>query len=598
MKRQFKKYFSFFLLGTVVLCAGSCKKVFDLQPKDVVDNTQMYRNVYDADAAVIGVYGKLMKLAKQYVLLNELRADLMDITANADVNLRQVSEHNVSGNNPYTDPRPFYEVIINCNDVLKNFDIMYHNSKLKQAEYYQRYSDVAAIRSWVYLQLGIHFGKIPYVTDPLAKVSDLSDASKFPIIELQPLIDTLVKFVESLPFLNDYPGGTTLLTTVDGYSTQKFFINKNMLLGDLYLWDGQYNKAAVSYRKVMDINGGAGQNETYYAQYRVTYTGEATVGYSRTGDASSLIYTPGWRYLFERGQDNSFNWEWIWVLPFDSRFAPDNPFIDLFSNSGGSYLVRPSQQAIDNWNSQQQTVLVSGAPAAAMPFDARANFTYRTINGQPVIMKYIYNYMGLNNTPIDILNRSGKWFIWRATTLHLRFAEAANRDGKYKVAYALVNRGLRDTYDNGNISTLTTDSIGSVWRSYNGARDNTLNEQTFLPYPYDFDAREGTSPLYRSTWYRNTGVRGRANLYAVKLPTTDSVTNVENMIINENGLELAYEGSRWPDLLRVAIRRNDPAFLADKVYAKLTKSGMSAGAAAQVRAKLMAKDWFLPFKWQ
>jgi hypothetical protein len=47
----------------------------------------------------------------------------------------------------------------------------------------------------------------------------------------------------------------------------------------------------------------------------------------------------------------------------------------------------------------------------------------------------------------------------------------------------------------------------------------------------------------------------------------------------------------------VAIRRNDPAFIADKIYNKLIKSGISAGAANAARAKLMAKNWYLPFKW-
>ena len=84
----------------------------------------------------------------------------------------------------------------------------------------------------------------------------------------------------------------------------------------------------------------------------------------------------------------------------------------------------------------------------------------------------------------------------------------------------------------------------------------------------------------------------------VTLPTTDSVTNVENMIIQEDALELAYEGDRWQDLLRVAIRRNDPSFIADKVYNKLSKSGLSGGAAGAARTKLLSKDWFFPFKWQ
>ena len=71
---------------------------------------------------------------------------------------------------------------------------------------------------------------------------------------------------------------------------------------------------------------------------------------------------------------------------------------------------------------------------------------------------------------------------------------------------------------------------------------------------------------------------------------------IEDMVIAEDGLELAYEGQRWSDLLRVAIRRNEPAFIADKIYDKLRKSGLSAGAANAARTKLMGKNWFLPFK--
>ncbi|MBO9200496.1 MULTISPECIES: hypothetical protein [Niastella] len=71
---------------------------------------------------------------------------------------------------------------------------------------------------------------------------------------------------------------------------------------------------------------------------------------------------------------------------------------------------------------------------------------------------------------------------------------------------------------------------------------------------------------------------------------------IEDQVISEAGLELAYEGRRWPDLLRIALRRNDPAFLADKIYNKLAAEHNPA--AADVRARLMNKDnWYLPFKW-
>lgn len=88
--------------------------------------------------------------------------------------------------------------------------------------------------------------------------------------------------------------------------------------------------------------------------------------------------------------------------------------------------------------------------------------------------------------------------------------------------------------------------------------------RVFEGAPYLFDARKSDNPI-AADWYLNSCLRGRTNLYTVSI-TTDSTVTVENMSIDEAGLELAFEGRRWSDLLRFALRRNDPAFLADKVY--------------------------------
>jgi len=367
----------------------------------------------------------------------------------------------------------------------------------------------------------------------------------------------------------------------------------------------------------MNIQGNApvpaGAGTVYYNQYRISNgaiaPGLASISYGRAQDFSSLLYTGNsWRNLFERPfTDAEFGFEWIWVLPFDSKFSPTDPFIDLFSPIGGSYLVQPSQQAIDNWNSQTQVITTAGSSGSLgppvvtptpntyidnFPFDSRGfPFTYKFIGGQPVIMKFLYNYLVAGtadapNLPLNILAEQGKWFLARAATLHLHYAEAANRSGHPFLAYALTNYGITYHYD--------------PFHSGGTARDNRNIEQTFLPDPYNFDGRFDASPFtnFRQPWYRNSGIRGRAGVKQVVLPTTDSITNVENMIINEDALELAYEGERWSDLLRVAIRRNDPSFIADKIYDKLRKSGLSAGAANQARGKLLGKDWFFPFKWQ
>ena len=562
---------------TLLFSMGSCQDYLDVLPEDKLVGEQMYRNVNDADAAVIGIYGKFMGLAEKYVILNEMRADLMTTTANSSPYLKQLSNHNETAGNPYVSPKDFYEVIQNCNDALYNFDIMLAEKRLKQAEYDHRYSDVACIRSWVYLQLGIQYGNIPYITEPIETLEDVKNPAKYPKIPFNQLIEKLVDFTEALPFKKPYPSGTNLRTTVDGYSTEYFFINKECLLGDLNLWKGDYTKAASYYKNVMETATGAASSAYLYDKYRLSWSaGDITVAYlsGRTDDANGLINTEtqGWRSIFSRPYDAQWTYEWIWSLPFSSSFAPKNPFIAFFSKTSGNYLAKPSQSAIDLWNSETQ--------ANGFPYDARGpKYTYKMVGGEPVIMKYLYKY----EAAADPFKTEGEWFLYRAGKLHLRYAEAANRDNHHYLADAIYNNaGVRRAYLPAGVVT--------------GSDDVTNIMQTHLPYPYNFDAREGTFPSYRSDWYRSSlGVRGRAYL-KYKPVVGDSLIAIENNIINEAALELAYEGNRWEDLVRVARRRNDPAFLADKIYAKLNKEGNAE--ATEVRTKLMnPANWYLPFTW-
>lgn len=568
----------------LLISLSGCKKIFDIKPQIELDETQAYQNVYDADAAVVGIYGKFMGLADRYVVLNELRGDLLDVTNNADENLRQISTHSVTESNPYASPKPFYELILNCNDVMEHFKVMLKENKMNADQFNQRYSDVGSLRSFLYLQLGIHFGQVPYVTSALKNVDDVKNAGNFPKLPFHVLLDSLINFSESLPFKDVYPTGTNLNITVDGYNTQKFFVNKKVILGDLYLWKGNYLKAADYYRQVMETGTQGVIDGRYYTFYKLGWDSNGDIdhyiSYSRGGDASTLVYNSQWRIMFEQPFGSSgFDREWVWVLPFDSKFQPQNSLVKLFSPLGGNYLVQPSKEIIDMWDGETQRPVLGNS----IPYDARKLLSTMNIGGQPVAMKYLYNYINYaTGIPANPLLKNGKWFLFRQTHLHMRFAEAANRSGKYRLAWGFWNSGIAGAYP----------APGSDVTSFH----NTLWE----PAPFNFDARNSGSsgvPYYRADWYRNIGIRARANLVDATVPAADSLMTIENGLIKETALENAFEGTRWPDLLRISLRRNDPAFIADKVYNKLIKSGISAGSAAAARAKLMAKDYYLPFKW-
>ena len=64
---------------------------------------------------------------------------------------------------------------------------------------------------------------------------------------------------------------------------------------------------------------------------------------------------------------------------------------------------------------------------------------------------------------------------------------------------------------------------------------------------------------------------------------------VEDLIITEMALDGAFEGFRLYDLMRVAMRRGDNAYLADPV------SMRNGEQDAALRAKLMNQEnWYLP----
>lgn len=590
-----------------MITISSCKKALDFLPEDKLDSSKTFNTLADADAAVLGIYGQVATLGDRYVVLNELRADLIDVTTNANPYLQQISNHEAGIDNPYADPTAFYQIIFNCNDALKNFKIMASSGKLSNADFNQRYSDIAVLRVWLYLQLGMHFGDVPYVKTTIDNVTQIKELEHYPKTNFNNLIDSLIQDTKDLPYMEPYayPTGSSLVFTTDGANTQRIFVNKPHVLGELYLWKGDYYQAAYWYKKILSAEDNNTDIEYLYNGNRIgPYN--FTVNFARAQEGSSLVnsVTEGWRSMFALPNTNKvWNSEWNWSIPYSNSFAPGNPFIELFSKAG-KYELRPSKKIMDEWNSQTN--------ANGIPWDPRGKLSYEiAADGEPVITKFTDN----STDVLNLLNRGGRWNINRAAGAHLRFAEAANQDGQGRLAYALANRGLIRTFYYGAFTSAGTVAAGSFFEleSQITHQGFGLDRQTYpKSSPYYFDARDNAS-LARGVWYRSIGVRGRATMPEWTFPgivyTPGTVNgygqmmmgfdvpkqDLEDKLIEESSYELAFEGERWSDLTRIARRRNDPAFLADKVYEKLLKANNPKAGA--VRSKLMdPKNWYLPFK--
>lgn len=452
---------------------------------------------------------------------------------------------------------------------------MRQNKLLDDNQYYQRYSDIGILRCWLYLQLGIQYGSVPYITDPIATIDDLNNEAQFPKITFDQLLDKLIAFTEAIPkpYLAQGTSTTspTLVVSHSGYVLKdgvfKFFIHKKAVLGDINLWKGNYIQAASYYKDIMEtatsLVAGTDFDIQLYDTYRVTNDNSGRYTLMTTGT------TTPWSAIFSNPlAEVETNRERMWTLPLDQNYNA-NPFISLFSASS-SYLLKPSTLAITNWDNQ---VRADGGLG-----DRRGlNSSYRlTTPNKPEVAKYLGNF----NPATPLTTNTGIWLLYRAGAIHLRYAEAANQAGRSQLAGLLMNTGFQN-------SGVAIPGYVSSTTYYNGAPD---------VYPFNFKYNGAPN---NGLWYRSIGIRGRAVNQNVTFDPTNLTVDTENKIIDEDGLELAYEGYRWPDLLRVALRRypTDPNWLANKLGAKFDAAG--SGDGATVRARLANKaNWYLPFKWQ
>jgi hypothetical protein len=141
---------------------------------------------------------------------------------------------------------------------------------------------------------------------------------------------------------------------------------------------------------------------------------------------------------------------------------------------------------------------------------------------------------------------------------------------------------------NGILSTFTTNAVDIV---NNGSNyDPTANRRQLgirgrVGYTGTYDGLQVGNINYKHNPYTNevigyTDLTG--NLLAKQL-------YLEELIMDERGRELAFEGERFYDLMRVAKRRNDPSFLAKKVSAKFP-----AGQKQAIYNKLLdEKNWYI-----
>ena len=522
----------------------SCEDMLTQDSDNVIyaDNEHLI-DATDTIYSVTGIINKLQNIADRTVLLGELRGDLVDVTSATSSDLRDVALFNVGDSNIYNSPKDYYSVINNCNYFLAKADTALKNNRNEKI-FKKEYAAVKAYRAWTYLQLVINYGKVPFVTEPILSKADAEKT--YPKKDIKGICDYFIQDIA--PYADvDLP----TYGSIRGADSHLFFMPVYVVLGDLNLWAGNYKDAAWSYYKYIDFRTlNTGMNGGYWDQNEFSYR-------SPNDTYSDLFYD-------ETYNSNS---DIVSIIPMDSCEAEGNysKLRELYNaQEANNYTVSivPSTALFNLSESQKYCNystkgVVSYAPTDLEKHksgDLRLYSSYYTssmkIDKKTTLLQHIYKFSSRNV------------FIYRKTGIYLRMAEALNRAGFPRFAYEILSTGL----------------------------NNASIQKDVLPY-YPSDSLWIKSFNFPNTEYvtntaennQNTqGVHSRGSGYSqyneyYKFPTDTTILDslsqqayqvekVEDMIMDENALETSFEGYRFYDLMRVALRRNDPSYLSKRVY--------------------------------
>jgi len=547
--KKFCKIITCFCIVSLFLV--SCNDILSVDSNRLSTDSQYgLKTPSDSIFSMFGVFSQLQKLADSYVLLGELRGDLLDVTTSSDLYLREINNFNISSNNIYVNIKNYYAVINNCNYILHNLD----TSVVEQGQQFKlrEYAAVKGIRAWTFMQIALNYKTTKYYENPILTVADAEKT--YPEYSFVDLANKLIPDLEPLKDVT-FPN----LGYIDSYNSSYSYFPIRFLLGDLYLWRGSltgntsdYVNAANNYRDLMYTN-------------RIVVDKNNTSYWVPVNNTISTTFYANWLNAF------TFNsGEVLTTIMCPTQYG-QTYYLDSLNNQ--SKFV-PSSIAIKNWDNQ--TYYMNEASNSQGDLRKYGSVWYKEITTLPTAGSSYSIPSGSEMFVLKYKQYNQNVIIYRSSLLYLRYAEAVNRLNKPKLAFAVLKYGLNST-NMFNSKIIPASEKGTTAPSYMNFSDSRFMNNVGI-------RMRGLGSMDKDTTFYT---------FQKQNAMQDSVLYVEDLIQKELALETAFEGNRFQDLMRITLRRiqtgeGDASYLADKVAAK------HVGNEATTKSLLMVTDnWYI-----
>lgn len=593
MKRM-KQYIKYTVLLVILsIVATSCEKFLNPVQELNIAEDELYGDWYEYRSVEMGLYALQQKLVEQLFILGELRGDLVNITSSATADMVEVCYFNVSKTNEYASPTNLFKLISASNNFLHILEEQHPevlDSDSQVSNYDRLYGEALCMRAWAYFNAARIYGRVPYIHESLVTFD-----------EIEQFVNSSETYTDSvyISFSRDgYYNDTILNHPVE---LEKHYLDLEQVI-DLYSKQLENNVKAVG------VNHSLNNNDiSWEVTIWNTWAMHALLGqmYLTRGDLvkaadhfEQIIYNSTENYRYQLDQSFSYmNWrniftnidsrEHIYIVWFNKANFQQNQFQSFFESwPPHKYMMKPSYKAIFNWetvwrdqkikkdltNPEKSRMISRGIPTDScrgmgssylyvkndVPISEEDfDDMYRLRAGgddrsSRAIMEGVDTIIFKYSVGRNRFSQDANYIIYRAAGIHLYVAEiyaywVANRNGLVRAetveAVKIVNDGSNYSLNfhreqlgvRGRVGLGSADdgiSVGNINFIHNPFTNEILG---YLDLFGDFEAKQ---------------------------------RYLEDLIMDEKARELAFEGERFYDLMRVAKRRNDPSYLAKAVSEK------------------------------
>lgn len=545
-------------VGAVVAMTCSCEDFLTIYPTNQVVLENYWKTKTDVNNMVANSY-RLMttqNFTKRLLVWGEVRGDNVVEGNNLKDDLKYIMEANLLPQNGYNDWAVFYETINNCNIVMKFApQVLDEDPDFTEGDLDVVRGEMLAIRALCHFYLVRTFRDIPLLKE--AMIDDNQDL-------YQPQATPL----EALDFiLEDLYEAENLVMASGRYPTiaeNKGRITKDAvraIIADALLW-----KAAF---------------EEYYTEGKSANTQEY---YTKCVEYCDMIINDRNAYVKQYEKENKNSGSNIgWV---DDEYPLEHHPLTNTGNTG--ILDNPYEQIFGNINNLRESI-----------FEIQHSRTEDHANYE---IPAFYGYYGANfilgplSAPRYMAEKSDNGLY--AETDYRRVSYIEQKEGEVDM-YPIIKFnyiGSSGTIDKPSYSisksTGTKDnqtylSTQTNWIVYR-ITDVMLMKAEALACRYDTTAVNNADlnesfGLVKAVYYRsNPYIKTTADSISY---TNGSAQSLQELILEERQRELAFEGKRWFDLVRKALRDGDTGPMLDILINNKYKTNQKA-----IRTKMTAMD--------